>query len=123
MLYKDEDTGATEVVIDPTNSSVVYASLWPARQAPWEISSSFEHDSDGIFNSTDGGNTWHQLTKGMPLHYSTIGFTHAHRILGSSMLRSMVMRVVLFAHRMLAKIGKVSIQSRRSGVGEGTLLR
>src|SRR5437870_10152387 len=36
VLYKDPDTGAADVVIDPANPAVVYAALWESRQAPWE---------------------------------------------------------------------------------------
>jgi photosystem II stability/assembly factor-like uncharacterized protein len=36
VLYKDENTGAVQVTIDPNNSNIVYADLWAARQGPWE---------------------------------------------------------------------------------------
>ena len=36
VLYKDENTGASAVALDPTNPDVVYAVLWAARQGPWE---------------------------------------------------------------------------------------
>lgn len=66
VLYKDENTGAAQVGFDPANSQVVYASLWAARQAPWEIGASFNGPGSGLFKSTDGGNTWRQLTRGLP---------------------------------------------------------
>ena len=66
MLFKDENTGAFDVVIDPADPKVVYATLWAARQAPWEIGSSFEIAGSGIFKSSDGGTTWTQLTAGLP---------------------------------------------------------
>jgi photosystem II stability/assembly factor-like uncharacterized protein len=66
VLYKDEDTGAVEVAFDPGNAQIVYASLWAARQAPWEIGNSFNGPGSGLFKSTDGGDTWQQLTKGVP---------------------------------------------------------
>lgn len=68
VLYKDENTGGVDVVFDPSNSQILYAALWAARVAPWEIRSgeSFIAPGSGLFKSTDGGNTWRQLTKGLP---------------------------------------------------------
>jgi photosystem II stability/assembly factor-like uncharacterized protein len=68
VLYKDENTGAADLVFDPTNSQTVYAVLWAARVAPWEIRSgeSFVAPGSGLYRSSDGGNTWRQLTKGLP---------------------------------------------------------
>jgi photosystem II stability/assembly factor-like uncharacterized protein len=66
VLYRDENTGAYDVRIDPSNPQVVYATLWAARQAPWEIGSSFEIPGSGIFKSTDGGDHWARLQGGLP---------------------------------------------------------
>jgi photosystem II stability/assembly factor-like uncharacterized protein len=66
VLYKDENTGAVEVGFDPANPQIVYASLWAARQAPWEIGNSFNGPGSGLFKSADGGDTWKQLTNGVP---------------------------------------------------------
>jgi photosystem II stability/assembly factor-like uncharacterized protein len=65
ILYKDENTGAIDVVIDPGNPQIVYAALWEARQGPWENGAFFGPGS-GVFKSTDGGTTWRQLTNGLP---------------------------------------------------------
>jgi photosystem II stability/assembly factor-like uncharacterized protein len=66
VLYRDENTGAYNVSIDPSNPQVVYATLWAARQAPWEIGASFEQPGSGIFKSTDGGDHWTRLQGGLP---------------------------------------------------------
>ncbi|HEY2025555.1 MAG TPA: glycosyl hydrolase [Gemmatimonadaceae bacterium] len=66
VLYKDENTGAFDVVFDPANPNTVYADLWAGRQAPWEVGSSFNGPGSGLFKSTDGGTTWRQLTTGLP---------------------------------------------------------
>jgi photosystem II stability/assembly factor-like uncharacterized protein len=66
VLYVNENVGAFDVVIDPQNSKTVYATLWAARQAPWEIGGSFEIPGSGIFKSTDGGSSWTALTAGLP---------------------------------------------------------
>jgi photosystem II stability/assembly factor-like uncharacterized protein len=66
VLYKDENTGGVDLAFDPKNSQTVYASLWAARQAPWEIGGSLNGKGSGLFKSTDGGKTWNQLTQGLP---------------------------------------------------------
>lgn len=66
VLYKDANTGGADVAIDPSNSQIVYASLWEGRQGPWEDNNEFPGPAGGLFKSTDGGNTWRQLTKGLP---------------------------------------------------------
>ena len=65
VLYRDENVGASDVQIDPSNPQVVYAALWESREGPWE-NGVFNGDGGGIFRSTDGGKTWRQLTKGLP---------------------------------------------------------
>ena len=65
VLYKDENTGANDVEIDPKNPSICYAALWEARQGPWE-NSAWSGTNGGIFKSTDGGKTWTQLKDGLP---------------------------------------------------------
>lgn len=65
VLYKDENTGAIQVTIDPNHSNIVYASLWAARQAPWE-NGAWNGKESGLFKSTDGGDTWKKLVTGLP---------------------------------------------------------
>ena len=65
VLYKDADTGAADVLIDPTDPRIVYAALWEARQAPWE-NGEFSGPGSGLYKSVDGGTTWKPLTRGLP---------------------------------------------------------
>jgi photosystem II stability/assembly factor-like uncharacterized protein len=66
VLFKDATTGGSDVVIDPANPNVVYASLWESRLGPWEDGNEYEGTRGGLFKSTDGGDTWHALTQGLP---------------------------------------------------------
>jgi photosystem II stability/assembly factor-like uncharacterized protein len=65
VLYRDENVGASDVQIDPSNPEIVYAALWESREGPWE-NGVFNGDGGGIFKSIDGGKTWRQLTNGLP---------------------------------------------------------
>src|SRR6266849_1081866 len=65
VLYKDENVGGADVLIDPTNPDAAYASLWEARQGPWE-NGAWNGTGGGIFKSNDGGQTWQQLKGGLP---------------------------------------------------------
>jgi photosystem II stability/assembly factor-like uncharacterized protein len=68
VLYKDENTGAADLAFDSANPRTIYAVLWAARVAPWEVRSgaSIYMAGSGLFKSTDGGDTWKPLTKGLP---------------------------------------------------------
>ncbi|PYJ42023.1 MAG: glycoside hydrolase [Verrucomicrobia bacterium] len=65
VLSRDENVGASDVQIDPSNPAIVYGALWESREGPWE-NGVFNGDNGGIFKSADGGKTWRQLTKGLP---------------------------------------------------------
>ncbi len=66
VLSKDENTGGSDVEIDSSNPDILYASLWEAREGPWEDNNLYNGTGGGLFKSTDGGETWRQLTKGLP---------------------------------------------------------
>ena len=66
VLYQDANTGGSDVVIDPADPNVVYASMWESRLGPWEDGNEYEGSHGGLFKSTDGGETWRQLSKGLP---------------------------------------------------------
>ena len=65
VLYIDENTGAIQVTIDPTDPNIVYADMFASRLAPWE-NGEWAGPKSGLFKSTDGGNTWNQLKTGLP---------------------------------------------------------
>jgi photosystem II stability/assembly factor-like uncharacterized protein len=65
VLYKDENTGAVQVSIDPKNSNIIYADMWAGRQGPWE-NGEWNGAESGLYKSVDGGNTWKKLINGLP---------------------------------------------------------
>lgn len=67
LLYKNADTGAIGLVFDPDNAHVIYATLWQARRPPWSQYPPNEGPGSGLYRSSDGGDTWTQLTgHGLP---------------------------------------------------------
>src|SRR5205809_6571305 len=65
VLSKDENTGSIDVVFDPHNPNIVFASLWQARRQPWFFSSG--GPGSGLYRSEDNGVTWKRLEgKGLP---------------------------------------------------------
>lgn len=59
VLYKDNKTGAIDVVFDPNNSNTLFASLWEVYRTPWSLNSG--GPGSGLYKSTDGGATWRHL--------------------------------------------------------------
>jgi photosystem II stability/assembly factor-like uncharacterized protein len=71
-IYQDENTGASNIEIDPSNPDVMYVSMWEAREGPWEDGNLVNGTGGSLSKSTDGGNTWHPLTNGLPKDLSQI---------------------------------------------------
>ncbi len=60
VLHRDDKTGAVDVAMDPNNPRILYAALWEASRTPWSLTSG--GPGSGLFKSTDGGDTWTELT-------------------------------------------------------------
>src|SRR6266581_3580914 len=67
VLFKNEDVGAIDLNFDPTNSQIVYATMWNVRRPPWFIYAPANGPGGGIFKSTDGGTTWKEISAGIPV--------------------------------------------------------
>ncbi len=63
-LYVNDETGCADIAVDPTNSKIMLASFWQFKRKPY----AFESGGPGsaMFKSTDGGETWTKITKGLP---------------------------------------------------------
>ena len=66
VLFKDENTGANDLEMDPNDPNTLYASLWEAILGPFEDRNKFEGTGGGIYKSTDGGDSWRPLKNGIP---------------------------------------------------------
>src|SRR5438874_12572705 len=65
VLYKDPQTGASDVCFDPQNPRILFAGLWQAVRRPWELVSG--GPGSGLYMSRDGGDTWKHLAgHGLP---------------------------------------------------------
>ncbi len=66
VLHVSEKSGAADLAVDPRNPEVIYASMWEGHRNFWEMSSG--GPDSGLWRSTDGGDTWTELTgnEGLP---------------------------------------------------------
>ncbi len=71
VLYRDENTGAIDLVMDPAHPDVLYASLLQFRRYPWAVQSA--GPGTGLFKSTDGGEHWTELTRNPGFPTGTLG--------------------------------------------------
>ncbi|MGH9459183.1 MAG: WD40/YVTN/BNR-like repeat-containing protein [Thermoanaerobaculia bacterium] len=73
ILFVNRDTGAVDLILDPTNPRVLYATMWRVRRTPWSLESGGEGSS--IWKSTDGGDSWVELTRRPGLPEGVIGIS------------------------------------------------
>src|SRR5437867_3720983 len=66
ILFRNDSTGVVDLAMDPNNPSVLYAGFWQAGRTPWMLSSG--GSGSGLFKTTDGGDTWKEITRnpGLP---------------------------------------------------------
>ena len=71
ILYRSDVAGAIELTMDRTNPRILFASMWEARRNFWNISSG--GPGSGLFRSTDGGDTWEEITRNSGLPDGMLG--------------------------------------------------
>ncbi|MCH2223669.1 MAG: hypothetical protein MK066_02790 [Crocinitomicaceae bacterium] len=64
IFYVNENTGCSELIMDPKNPDVMYASFWEHRRTAWSFSSGGAFSA--LYKTTDGGKTWSKIHKGFP---------------------------------------------------------
>ena len=66
VLFANKDAGVVDLIIDPNNARVLYATTWNIRRTPYSLSSG--GDGSALWKSTDGGETWTNIStnKGLP---------------------------------------------------------
>ncbi|MEE9132643.1 MAG: glycosyl hydrolase, partial [Gemmatimonadota bacterium] len=71
VLYRDENAGAVDLALDPNNPRVIYAAFWQVRRMPWGMDSG--GPGSGLFKSTDGGDSWTEISRNKGLPQGTLG--------------------------------------------------
>lgn len=66
-----DDAGAGDLSMDPSNPRILFAAYWHHRRTPWKIESGGE--GSGLWRTADGGDTWQQVTEGLPKTMGKIG--------------------------------------------------
>jgi photosystem II stability/assembly factor-like uncharacterized protein len=71
VLHRGNLAGAIDLALDPRNPDVLYASIWDVYRKPWLLSSG--GPASGLFQSTDGGDTWKEITGNPGLPRGVLG--------------------------------------------------
>ncbi len=67
ILYVDEKTGAIDIVMDPSDSSTLYAAMWQRIRKKWgDPRNESGYSGSGIYKTTDGGEQWEAINSGLP---------------------------------------------------------
>ena len=73
VLSVNNTTGASSLSMDMNNPRILYASMWQHRRYPWYMESGGENS--GLYKSTDGGDTWNKMFRGLPKDFGKSGIS------------------------------------------------
>ena len=73
VLYVDENSGCSDLNMDPNNPRILYAAMWDHRRLPWAVQSGGK--GSGLYKSTDGGETWFKIQNGLPNELGKMGIS------------------------------------------------
>jgi photosystem II stability/assembly factor-like uncharacterized protein len=71
ILYRSNKAGAIDLTFDPSNANILYAGFWEVLRTPWSLESGGA--GGGLFKSTDGGDTWTEITRNQGLPRGLVG--------------------------------------------------
>ncbi|MCS6968504.1 MAG: glycosyl hydrolase [Cytophagales bacterium] len=71
ILYVNDQAGAVDLILDPNNPRIIYATTWRVIRTPYSLESGGE--GSGLWKSTDGGNTWKNISRNKGLPQGTLG--------------------------------------------------
>lgn len=70
-LFANENAGAVDLIMDPNNPRILYASTWNVRRTPYSLSSG--GDGSALWKSTDSGESWKEISKNEGFPTDTLG--------------------------------------------------
>lgn len=73
VLYVSQTAGAASLSMDKNNPRILYAALWDHQRSPWQMRSGGA--KSGLYKSTDGGDHWVRLEKGLPEAFGKAGIS------------------------------------------------
>jgi len=71
VLFRNDGSGDVDLCMDPNNPQVLFAAIWDVYRTPWLLSSG--GPGSGLFKSTDGGDTWTEITRNPGLPKGIVG--------------------------------------------------
>ena len=71
VLFSNDQSGVVDLLIDPTNPRILYASTWRVQRTPYSLSSG--GDGSALWKSTDSGETWKEISKNKGFAEDTLG--------------------------------------------------
>jgi photosystem II stability/assembly factor-like uncharacterized protein len=76
VLFKNADTGAIDLAMDPVDNGTLFAAMWQTRRPPWNVYPPSNGPGGGLYKSTDAGKTWTQVKgRGFPDEVGRMGLS------------------------------------------------